>query len=245
VESQRFDRITKQFANSSRRRVFGALAAGALAAVAPLRAAAICTPESCDASFPCGRKVCQNGLCKTIFDPAGTVCRPAAGPCDVAEVCSGNSFDCPADRHADNGTPCPDDGNPCTDDVCQGGVCAHPNKADGAACPDDGNLCTDDVCQAGTCAHPNKADGTTCAAGKICQAGGCECAAGADNCGEICTDLNSDEDNCGACGRRCGNGEKCCRGLCAKLSSDEENCGQCGKRCRNGQLCRKGRCRKG
>src|SRR5438094_2429552 len=29
--------------------------------------------------------------------PAGTACRPAAGPCDVAEPCSGTTADCPAD----------------------------------------------------------------------------------------------------------------------------------------------------
>src|SRR5450432_85021 len=34
--------------------------------------------------------------------------------------------------------------------------------AGGCVCPDDGNPCTADVCQAGVCTHPDAVSGTTC-----------------------------------------------------------------------------------
>jgi hypothetical protein len=78
-----------------------------------------CTVDQCDSS---GRCLHQPGN-------AGTVCRPAVGPCDAAETCTGVSAQCPSDRFAPAGTPCPDDGDSCTDDECDAaGTCAHPRK---------------------------------------------------------------------------------------------------------------------
>lgn len=57
-----------------------------------------------------------------VLRPAGTVCRAAAGPCDLAEVCSGTSPDCPADLREEKGAI----GQAC----CAGGLCAAP----GAIC---------------------------------------------------------------------------------------------------------------
>src|SRR5207245_7353334 len=57
-----------------------------------------CTADSCDAS----------GRCIHPPDPAssGTVCRAAAGACDVAETCTGTSAGCPADAFAAAATEC-------------------------------------------------------------------------------------------------------------------------------------------
>jgi len=53
----------------------------------------------------------------------GTPCRPAAGSCDVAEVCTGLSSTCPSDITVPDTTPC-NDANTCTtSDACLGGVC--------------------------------------------------------------------------------------------------------------------------
>src|SRR5438067_6394136 len=45
--------------------------------------------------------VCAGGDCCAVdclsFVPAGTVCRSAAGVCDVEETCDGTSADCPPD----------------------------------------------------------------------------------------------------------------------------------------------------
>ena len=52
-------------------------------------------------------------------DP-GTVCRPAVGTCDVAEVCVGDPSECPGDIAAAAGLAC-DDGDACTaPDNCDG-----------------------------------------------------------------------------------------------------------------------------
>ncbi|MDP2350177.1 MAG: hypothetical protein Q8M74_03365, partial [Chloroflexota bacterium] len=63
--------------------------------------------------------------CTARFQAADTVCRAAAGECDVTETCDGASAACPEDAQAAAGVPC-DDGDPATnDDVCGGaGVCA-------------------------------------------------------------------------------------------------------------------------
>ncbi|MFQ5592364.1 MAG: hypothetical protein ACE5HE_14480, partial [Phycisphaerae bacterium] len=81
--------------------------------------------------------------------PAGTVCRPAAGECDVDEVCDGVTPDCPPDAYAPAGTDCGDPGDTDCDnpDTCDGaGSCLPNTEPDGTPC-DDGLVCTtDDVC---------------------------------------------------------------------------------------------------
>jgi fibronectin type 3 domain-containing protein len=41
-----------------------------------------------------------------VLKPAGTLCRAAAGPCDIAESCDGVSAECPADKLAAAGAVC-------------------------------------------------------------------------------------------------------------------------------------------
>jgi hypothetical protein len=40
------------------------------------------------------------------LEPAGEVCRPAAGPCDLAESCTGSAGACPANRFKPDLSPC-------------------------------------------------------------------------------------------------------------------------------------------
>jgi cysteine-rich repeat protein len=62
---------------------------------------------------------------------AAYTCRPASGPCDVAESCTGSDPACPPDRFATDGAPCTDDTNLCTADICDGvGTCTHPYEPD-------------------------------------------------------------------------------------------------------------------
>jgi len=94
------------------------------------------------------------GQCVQNAKPAGTVCRPAAGDCDVTEFCDGVGKDCPQNQCEGVGTACPDDGNECTNDACDGFChCTHPPKPDQTACSSDGNVCTKDVCKGGMCLH--------------------------------------------------------------------------------------------
>jgi hypothetical protein len=83
------------------------------------------------------------GSCEGM--PAGHVCRPAAGACDVEEVCDGTNPDCPEDSFAPTTTEC----RPSTD------ACDPAEACDGlsAACPQDVNNCT--TCVPGACASTN------------------------------------------------------------------------------------------
>ena len=57
----------------------------------------VCTADICDVS---------TGICTNPPGNAGTVCRTAAGVCDVAETCTGTSATCPADGATDDAVPC-------------------------------------------------------------------------------------------------------------------------------------------
>lgn len=125
--------------------------------------------EQCDLGSNNGQSgSCCTSTCK--FVSSGTVCRLAAGECDEAEYCKGDSATCPENAFKDSGTPCTDDGNQCTDDVCNGsGQCTHPNKQNGTTC-NDGNRCTEnDQCSSGQCSGTPK----NCDDGKSCTTDSC------------------------------------------------------------------------
>jgi hypothetical protein len=200
MDPQRFDRITRNFATSSRRKLLAGLTMTALVALAPRRAAAACNPQSCDATFDCGERACGPVECEISFFEAGTECRATVDECDLPEVCTGNSLACPTDRKRPNGSACSDDGNVCTNDICQNGECVHPAKPDGAACP------------AGACCEGQCVDTRTDEA----HCGGCGivCAAGMACCAGKCANLKTDKRNCGRCGKRCRRGTRCRGGRC-------------------------------
>src|SRR5437867_677553 len=143
---------------------------------------------------------CDGGPCcsaSCTFLPATTVCRAAAGDCDLAETCTGVSNACPADASKAAGTTCTDDGNPCTLDQCDGtrvtcqhpagnagavcrpaaGICDLAESCDGArpACPPDGFAPSSVVCRAaaGVCdvADLCPGNGPTCPADSVGPAG--------------------------------------------------------------------------
>lgn len=103
------------------------------------------TPTVCNANDPC----C--GADGQRFRPAGTVCRSAAGVCDVAEVCDGAHATCPSDAKSTN--------------TCRAaqGACDVVEHCDG----------THDQCPSDTKA----ADGTACSNGLFCD-GAETCSAG-------------------------------------------------------------------
>src|SRR5207253_3576189 len=103
----------------------------------------VCTTDACNGTV--GAPAC-------VHNPgnAGTICRVAAGACDVAETCTGSSPSCPPDLFQSSSTVCrtpagecdltehcPGDGPDCPADARQ---------ATGTACADDGNPCTTDTC---------------------------------------------------------------------------------------------------
>lgn len=91
------------------------------------------TPEECRVRDPCCQpndcrlkkssqcSDAQNKCCrKCQFSPLGTLCRKSIGVCDVAEVCSGKSAQCPLDDHVKDGSLCAGMGK----SFCYHGKCA-------------------------------------------------------------------------------------------------------------------------
>jgi len=125
--------------------------------------------EQCDGG-PCCTPTCQ-------FASSGTVCRPAAGECDVEETCTGSSAACPADQFKSAGTVCrPAAGDCDVAETCTGTgpTCpADQFKSAGTVCrPAAGDCDVEETCTGTgpTCpADQFKPDGTTCTDdGKAC-----------------------------------------------------------------------------
>lgn len=91
-----------------------------------------CDPGTNSTSSCCDATTCQfkseavcdptNDACCTDtcqFASAQTVCRPAVdASCDIAEMCTGSSGACPADKFQSNGQSCGSNGLTCADGVC-------------------------------------------------------------------------------------------------------------------------------
>jgi hypothetical protein len=84
--------------------------------------------ETCDAG-PAG-SACCDADCRLA--PAGTECRPAAGPCDAAERCDGLSPDCPSDVRRPDGASCAEP-TPCRRAACRAGRCVAEPAGEGCA----------------------------------------------------------------------------------------------------------------
>jgi hypothetical protein len=138
-------------------------------------------PDTCDGA----------GACADRFLTAGTECNASAGPCDVAEACSGTSPTCPADAVVSAGTVCfaADPAAPCdADDVCDGSAVTCPSRV-----ATSGTSCR---ASTGTCDLGGSCDGaaTSCPAstpassGTACRAstGTCDLGASCDGAALTC-----------------------------------------------------------
>ena len=155
--------------------------------------------DACEATpfIPCGDdgNTCTDDACDglgTCTHPPlapGTICRPLATVCDVAELCAGGGMPCPVDAYFPDATPC---GDQCTaNGSCQAGECTSgtplqcddDNVCNGLETCDsltgcqpgtplqcgDGNSCTGDACNALTgCSNPSLPDGTACDDSDLC-----------------------------------------------------------------------------
>lgn len=84
------------------------------------------------------------GHCMENLAPAGTVCRPAAGECDLPESCTGSSLACPDDGRAINTICRPAAGSCDIDELCDGVS---------VSCPSDGKRLPGWVCRPGSLAE--------------------------------------------------------------------------------------------
>jgi hypothetical protein len=168
-----------------------------------------CTPiDQCDG----------NGRCVGIeAGNAGSVCRLAAGICDMEEQCDGSSKDCPIDAFLSNATVCRSAAGVCDQaEHCSGaaptcpadakrvgvcriaaGPCDVAETCDGTDddCPADAVLPAATVCRSvtGSCDVPEKCDGisSTCPTDSL-VASGTECRPASDPCRlpDTCTGMS-------------------------------------------------------
>src|SRR5439155_20820230 len=114
--------------------------------------------------------------CQHPAGNAGTVCRAAAGVCDVDESCTGSSTVCPADAFEPSSTVCRASAGECDPaEHCPGNGPSCPadaNSPAGTACSAATNTCTVDQSDGGSdaCQHPAGIDRTVCGVG----AGACD-----------------------------------------------------------------------
>src|SRR5205809_1144044 len=94
-------------------------------------------------------------FCENLPGNAGTVCRPSAGVCDVAETCDGTSNTCPSDSFLPASTVCRPLAGPCdVPEYCTGTSADCPPDDSGSGCVpcataadcNDNNVCTYDSC---------------------------------------------------------------------------------------------------
>src|SRR5439155_1663506 len=129
-----------------------------------------------DDGNPCTTDTCSAGACSHAAGNAGTVCRAAAGVCDVDETCTGTSTACPANAFEPSTTACrasAGEGDPAEHSAGSSATCpGDANDPAGTACTDDGNPCSRDECD-GThdaCQHPAGNAGAVCrAAAGVCD----------------------------------------------------------------------------
>src|SRR2546429_43722 len=118
-----------------------------------------CTLDQCDGT---------SNACQHPAGNAGATCRAVAGPCDVAETCTGTSTTCPANGFLSASTVCRTATNECDmAETCTGTSATCPTdlfKSSTTPCTDDGNPCTADVCSgtSATCTHPAGNAGAPC-----------------------------------------------------------------------------------
>jgi hypothetical protein len=121
--------------------------------------------------------------------PAGKTCRPAAGPCDAEEVCTGDSPDCPPDALEPATKICRD----------RAGECDLPDACSGtsAQCPEDKLLPEGAVCRpsAGPCDPEERclAGSVSCPADRLLSGDNlCRGAVGDCDEAEWCTGTSAD-----------------------------------------------------
>jgi len=200
------------------------------------------------------------GNCETAC-PAGYSCM--VGQCSSPEGCPVGKTFCDRDCYdlQTSETHCGDCETRCgTGEYCMNGACGVIGQG-GSDCRSDWLVCGMDCVNPQTDPENCGECGHACSPGRECQGGECVCSAGTTECTmtplrgisarkglTFCTDLDTDEDNCGECGNACRSDQVCedghctcshvtdpCDGVCVNIRFDPENCGNCNHRCSDSQ----------
>ena len=141
--------------------------------------------------------------------PVRVTCRPTAGPCDIAEACTGSSTSYPSDARWPAGHQCNGAG---ADSICDPA-----DSCDGVSASCSANFASSSTsCGTGQCPPGNNVTGGHCSGSGGCTAS-CEQCGSADyqpcctgpgatpcaNDGLVCSALNGRCETCGQMGTRC------------------------------------------
>jgi len=180
-----------------------------------------------------GYSACGNECTQTATDPQN--CGTCGHACTQGQTCSGGTCN----------SLC------VTGDVCAGGACLSACPTGQTVCgtvaSNTTGSCTStdtDPSNCGTCGH-SCTDGQQCVAGSCVAScygsagihSGCgsapqsdggvdcsSCGSGYSACGQQCTQLATDDFNCGTCGHACTQGQTCSAGSCTTLCTGTDVC---------------------
>ena len=214
----------------------------------PLPGDYYCQSDGCGGICP-GWNCVGGGTCQ-LMEGGWTQCTPV-GFC-IPSMCNG-CCDFSGNCHTGNlPTSCGHDGY-CVDCVTMGETCDTGTRTCDGCIPD----CNGKWCGAGDgCGGVCEAPLAICYAGSTCGGGGaCECPnANESLCYDgsttyVCTDTQSNPDDCGSCGATCPSGTACVNGhcdcgvgshycggsgmpgVCTNLADDPDHCGSCVHAC--------------
>lgn len=169
--------------------------------------------ETCEGFAVCGDGLsCQTGECK-CSDAGQTMCKVGddkicTDPQTSTKYCGCSAESAGLDCSAVAGI---------TAGVCENGACKLTCDETHANCDEDlSNGCESDLTSTESCG----ACGVVCqdenASSVQCIAGACKyvCKENMDFCGDKCSDVSKDNDNCGWCGNKCSDGAQCTNGFC-------------------------------
>ncbi|HJQ85115.1 MAG TPA: hypothetical protein VKA21_13610 [Candidatus Binatia bacterium] len=142
--------------------------------------------EQCDLGAGNGTAgTCCTNLCE--YRSGGATCRPVAGPCDVAETCTGSSAVCAADAFRPSNFICRPAADVCdVQETCTGS---------GAACPADAVKSSAEFCRpsAGVCDLSEFCNGSSTACPPDAKSSAeCRAAGGACDVAESCDGVGND-----------------------------------------------------
>ena len=182
-------------------------------------------------------------------------CNTAAHWAGVAGACT-----CATGFYLDGNTCIPDDAEHCRGVDCTAvsywgdGICTESGQCQVTSCIGDTHLYdngTNTTCEANTASHCGD-HATNCGTHGACVDGECTCTDGYTRCDGVCTNTQTDIDNCGTCGNACAYGLDCisgkclgntyCSGVSHNTKTDLDHCGECNHRCDDGTTCVTGEC---